>query len=172
MVRNDRPLLMDELFRVLGEHAVEYFVIGGAAVNLHGYTRATKDLDIVPRPYVENLTRLHGALMELRAELHDSGDFRPNELPELSVEMLSGGGNWCLSTNFGRLDVLQFQHGVLETDEDVEAMWESSVLVELPSGPVRFVGYEDLIRMKLGAGREVDDLDIRAMREAHGEDSP
>ncbi|QOI97345.1 MAG: hypothetical protein HRU69_07510 [Flammeovirgaceae bacterium] len=31
---------------LLNEHRVEYMIIGGAAVNIHGFSRATGDMDI------------------------------------------------------------------------------------------------------------------------------
>jgi hypothetical protein len=48
----------DELLLALSSADVEFVVIGGVAVGVQGYVRATKDLDIVPEPGVENLTRL------------------------------------------------------------------------------------------------------------------
>ncbi len=64
-----------ELLRVLREHDVDFLVIGGVAVAAHGYLRATKDVDIIPRPSRENLDRLAAALETLDAT-QDLGDFR------------------------------------------------------------------------------------------------
>jgi len=47
----------DELLLALTNAQVEFIVIGGVAVGVHGITRATKDLDIVPSPAQENLTK-------------------------------------------------------------------------------------------------------------------
>ena len=35
-----------EFLRLLNEHRVEYLLIGGYAVAVHGYPRATEDLDV------------------------------------------------------------------------------------------------------------------------------
>jgi len=40
----------DELLLALRHASVRFVVIGGVAVGVHGYVRATKDLDIVPDP--------------------------------------------------------------------------------------------------------------------------
>ncbi len=56
-----------DLLRGLRERGVEFVLIGGFAVGFHGYRRATKDVDIVPEPSRENLTRLWLALEELDA---------------------------------------------------------------------------------------------------------
>src|SRR5215211_2455346 len=53
------------IFRVLAEHGVEYIVVGGLAVQTHGFLRSTVDLDIVPRPDLANLSRLGEALISM-----------------------------------------------------------------------------------------------------------
>ena len=42
------PLQRDlkEFLRLLGDHHVEYLLIGGYAVSYHGYPRSTADMDI------------------------------------------------------------------------------------------------------------------------------
>jgi hypothetical protein len=46
------------LLRELSEAQVDHIVISGVAVGLHGFLRATEDLDIVPDPASDNLDRL------------------------------------------------------------------------------------------------------------------
>ena len=65
----ETPARFFDLLRVLSDHHVEFVLIGGFAVALHGHVRATKDVDIVPEQSPENLTRLWNALDELKAEL-------------------------------------------------------------------------------------------------------
>lgn len=40
-------MLYERIFRAFHDHGLDYAVIGGIAVNLHGYMRATGDLDII-----------------------------------------------------------------------------------------------------------------------------
>jgi predicted nucleotidyltransferase len=58
------PLLPDflDLLKFLNEEKVEYLVIGGMAVNYHGYHRSTGDLDIWVAVSPENQDRLAAAL--------------------------------------------------------------------------------------------------------------
>ncbi len=37
----------ERFFRELAKRKIKYLVVGGVAVNLHGFVRATVDLDIV-----------------------------------------------------------------------------------------------------------------------------
>jgi len=48
---------------LLNRHDVRYVLIGGAALNLHGVLRATKDVDVLIEPTVDNATR---ALLALK----------------------------------------------------------------------------------------------------------
>jgi hypothetical protein len=46
----------------LGDESVEYILIGGVAMNVHGRARATQDVDIFVRPSAENVARLQRAI--------------------------------------------------------------------------------------------------------------
>ena len=152
---------------------VEFLLVGGLAVAHHGYPRATKDIDVVPAPDSGNLARLRVALLELKAEMLAIGDFRPGELPvPLSVVALRGGANWDLRTAHGRLDVIQYLDGALETPEDYERLRSGAVPGRYPFGTVWVAGYDDLIDLKTLAGRDQDLIDIRALREANGDTAP
>jgi hypothetical protein len=149
-----------ELLRVLREHDVDFLVIGGVAVAAHGYVRGTKDVDVIPQPGRENLERLAEALTALDAS-PDLGDFRPEEMPlQLDLEGLEQGGNWFLWTRYGRLDLMQSVEGARSY-----AQLRDSAIVK---GGVAFVGLDDLIAMKHAAGRDLDQVDIRALEEARG----
>jgi len=61
----DAPLLPDdfkEFLRLLNAKGVDYLVVGGYAVGLHGYPRATVDLDVWIRSTAVNAERLIEAL--------------------------------------------------------------------------------------------------------------
>ena len=61
----DAPLLTDdfrEFLKSLNANHVEYLLVGGYAVGLHGYPRATIDLDVWVRPERGNARRVILAL--------------------------------------------------------------------------------------------------------------
>lgn len=61
----DAPLLtadFKEFLRLLNASRVEYLLVGGYAVGLHGYPRATVDLDVWVRSTTDNATRIIEAL--------------------------------------------------------------------------------------------------------------
>jgi len=161
------PLRPPELLGELLRHGVAFVVIGGFSLAAHGVIRATKDVDVVPEPTEKNLERLMAAMQALDAEPLAIGDFRPNELLELTVENLAAGGNWLLRTNLGRLDVMQYVHGMKSYDR----LRANAVVPEIPglSPAPAFAGYEDLIAMKQAAGREQDLRDITELEVARAD---
>jgi hypothetical protein len=61
----DAPLLTEdfkEFLKLLNANSVDYLVVGGFAVGLHGYPRATVDLDIWVRSTSPNAARISEAL--------------------------------------------------------------------------------------------------------------
>jgi Nucleotidyltransferase of unknown function (DUF6036) len=156
------------ILKVLREHRVEFVVIGGFAVILHGVVRATKDIDIVPEQSEANLERLWAALVDLQAKPAEIADFLPEEMPvSFTLDgLVEGGGNWVLETRLGRVDVMQWVTGV----ESYAALRAAAEADDVPEagGIVWFAGFDDLIEMKREAGRDQDLLDITALRMAHG----
>jgi hypothetical protein len=69
------------LFAALAERRIEYVLIGGWAVNAHGYRRFTGDVDICPAPDASNLTRLAGLVRDLGGRQLGLDDFGQEELP-------------------------------------------------------------------------------------------
>lgn len=62
----EAPLLPDdfkEFLRLLNANGVDYLVVGGYAVGLHGYPRATVDLDVWIRSEPDNARRVMDALL-------------------------------------------------------------------------------------------------------------
>lgn len=158
------------LLRVLSEHDVDFVVIGGFAVGMQGYVRATKDVDVVPASTPENLSRLWDAVSSIEARPADWDEFDPQELPPFSREgLIENGGNWILYTKLGRLDVMPY----VEDDdgelpyEDLRAAADSESYPEV-GHRVWFASVTHLIAMKQHAGRDEDLRDVTALRRAHG----
>ena len=153
------PLDAALILRTLIAHEVEFLLIGGLAVAAHGFTRGTKDVDVVPAPGRENRRRLYAALSELHAKPVELGELRPEELPvQFAPEGLDEGGNWALSTDAGRVDLMQWIPGI---DRGYDQLLPGAITDEVPGvGPVRFAGYDDLLTMKRAAGRPQDTVDL------------
>lgn len=154
------------LLKLLYEHRVAHIIIGGLAVSAHGHVRPSKDLDIVPDPAGENLERLVAALVAVNAADAVSSDFDRAELPmsALSVEDLSQGGNFCLATDLGDMDIFQSVSGIEAVD--LYAELDREALGGAVEGiPVRVCGLSHLRAMKRAAGRLQDLADLERLGE-------
>jgi hypothetical protein len=154
------------LLRALHERGIEHIVVGGFAVNAHGFIRVTKDLDIVPSPTHENLGKLAAMLRDLDARLLDTGDFERNEVPADPTDAsdLEMGGNFCLLTDIGRLDVMQWLSGI-EADDLYGTFTSDAIEGNVDGIPVRVCSLGHLRAMKRAAGRPQDLEDLRRLGE-------
>jgi hypothetical protein len=141
----------------LAERGVDFVVVGGVAVQAHGHVRATRDLDIIPRPDLVNLSRLGEALAGLGARVLRG----PASVDVTDPQLLRRIPFAPLMTVHGRLDVLNLEHtaGAARYD-DLRAR---SLAAELDGFTVRIAGLDDLLRMKRATGRDVDLDDIGAL---------
>lgn len=144
------------LLRRLADERVDFVVIGGVAVNLQGYARFTKDLDIVYATNAGNLERLGHVLVELGARLRGIGDDVPF-VPD--ARMLKRTAILTLDTPLGGIDLLVDPDGAARYDE----MRERALVVDLDGTQIRVVSLDDLLSMKRAAGRPQDIADIDAL---------
>jgi hypothetical protein len=154
------------LLRALHERGIEHIIVGGFAVNAHGFIRVTKDLDIVPSPAFENLERLAEMLRALDATILDTADFEPREVPAdpTCADDLTMGGNFCMHTDLGRLDVMQWLGGL--DFEDLYGELDRAAIESSVDGlPVRVCGLDHLRAMKRAAGRPRDLEDLKGLGE-------
>jgi hypothetical protein len=92
MTRRETPLDARRILVALAEWEVEYTVIGGLAVQAHGHTRTTQDVDLVPAPDEENRGRLAAALEALGARpAGGGGSFILPERGVASLDTDAGG---------------------------------------------------------------------------------
>ncbi len=149
------------LLAALSEAGVEYVLIGGWALPVHGVTRTTLDVDIVPAPHRKNLERLHRLLLELEAHVPGADPrFDP-----LDPAALSSGATVKCMTRLGELHVVQASKGIPPYPE----LRARSLELEVEGTCFRVCSYEDLVAMKLATGRPQDEIDVNDLRRARGE---
>lgn len=152
-----------ELLRALARHGVDYTVVGGVAVQVHGHRRTTRDLDVIPDPEAANIIRLATALKELEA--------RPVDLPGAgapSAEQLTAAAVVPpLRTRHGDLHVLNRVPGAAPYDD----LRRRALLVEVGGVTLAIAGLDDLIAMKRTTGRPLDLDDIAVLTARPGNDA-
>ena len=148
----------DEMLRVLKSlenEAVEYVLIGAAAMGVHGLVRATEDLDIFIRALPENIARLRCAL---RAAYGDDPS-----IDEISTEDLLGeypAVRYYPPTGDLYLDIMTHL-GSAASYETVEADTKTVAGVR-----IRVATPRALYRLKKDTIRPIDHQDAAMLRQA------
>jgi hypothetical protein len=138
----------------LNAEGVEYVVVGGFALNVHGLVRATEDLDVFIRPDADNVARLRKALRRV---------WNDAEIEQITAEDLCGD---YPAVRYGPpegtlyLDILT-RLGEATAYADLEA--EDKTIEGIR---VRVATPRTLYRMKRGTVRPLDHADAAALRAA------
>lgn len=148
-----------ELLQRLTEGNVRFVLVGGLAVNAWGYLRATRDVDVVPDPESENLTRLNAVLTELDGKVDVGG--RLLDSSAIST-FLRTGDRTLVVTDLGRVDVLQ---GLPQVPRFATLDAEASD-VDMDGLSVRVCSLDHLLSMKRASERPRDRDDLEALEAA------
>ena len=134
-----------EFLRLLNSHRVEYLLIGGYAVGLHGYPRATADLDVWVAIDPRNAAQITEAIREF-------GFATPDLAPQLFLE----------PDKVVRMGVPPLRIDILTTIAGVEfrECYSSRKTVVVDGTEIPFIGREDLIKNKRATGRAQDLADL------------
>lgn len=157
MAADEQPAQLDprRILEQLDRHDVDFVVVGGLAAQTHGNTRMTNDIDLIPAPDPANLERLAEALRALDARVLNPG----HENLEIEAAMLPRATIWQLATPHGDIDVLHEAPGAAPYPE----LRERALVIALGDLQIPIAGRDDLIRMKLTRGRDVDRSDVAAL---------
>jgi hypothetical protein len=137
-----------ELLELFNKHRVEYLIVGGYALALHGAPRVTGDIDLFVRPTNENAERILAAL----------GDFGFGSLNLSKDDFTKPGMIVQLGVPPVRIDLITSVSGV---------PWEKADAGKAPGFyadvPVFFIGRDDFLANKRATGRAKDAADIEAL---------
>jgi hypothetical protein len=147
-----------DILKALGQHRVDYVVVGGVAAILEGAPVSTFDLDILYRRDGDNNRRLLAALQDLKARYADSAG-RTIVPDALKVETLQ---LHRLITASGPLDILtEIAPGL--GFEDVSG---ETVVYDVSGLEVRVLSLRAIIRSKEHANRDKDRAALPLLRRA------
>jgi len=143
---------IEGLLKSLNAHSVRYVVIGATAFPVHGYARATLDLDLFIEPTAENAARAREALVAFG---YDMSDVAVDEMLVKKILIRQ----YMLET-----DLHPFVKGATFGE-----VWARRVEDRIGETTAAFAGLDDLIRMKEAAGRPKDMEDLRVLRKLRDE---
>lgn len=143
-----------DFLEALNQSRVDYILVGGYAVVLHGYSRTTGDLDIWVRQTEANYQRLNEA-------------FKHFGLPTTAISLRNF---LCTDTTdvftFGEpplaIDILTQVKGI-----DFQTSFETAETTSIGSIEIRFLGLSMLREAKRAAGRYKDKDDLENLPETN-----
>lgn len=143
------PERVKEFIRCAGNNHLEMLLVGGGAVNFHGYQRHSADIDFWVNSTPENMQNLLKTLKDLGFEISD--------LPD-AVYMGDQNMSIKISPVFELELITRFNPGKSFN----EAMKDSEV-VEREGVKYHVLSFEDLIKSKITSDRPKDKLDVEEL---------
>jgi len=138
---------IEELLKSLNAHNVEFVIIGATAFPIHGYARATLDIDIFIRPETKNAVRTLNALRDFG---YDTADITVEDL--LTQKVL-------IRQYLVETDIHPFVTGIT-----FDHVWKNRIPGTFGKEKVYYASLDDLIVMKESAGRPKDLEDIKVLK--------
>jgi hypothetical protein len=139
-----------EVFKALGQQKVDYVLIGGVAVILHGMERLTRDIDILVKMSPENIDKLRKALHTV----FEDDAIEEITLPELYKFPVIRYGT---PSEF-YIDIMA-RVGELATFEDLE--YET---IDYQGIKIKIAKPEALFRLKKDSIRDKDKIDANFLK--------
>ena len=137
------------------KHGVRMIMVGGGAVNFHGYQRHSADVDFWIETTKKNFNRLIKVFVEMGYEITDFPKDVKSQLQNISVKFSPIDLNLELITRFS-------------SGKSFDQAYKDSVLAEVEGTKFlkwKVLSYEDLIDSKIKASRPKDLLDIQQLQE-------
>lgn len=135
-----------EFVELLNNHQVEYLIVGGYAVGVHGHPRYTGDLDVWINTTMENAKKMIKVL----------NDFGFSSFGLTEADFIKSGNVIQMGYPPFRIDVLTTVDGV-----EFENCYQNKIIVQHDEITLNVIGINDLKINKQASGRlkDIDDLE-------------
>ena len=146
---------IDSFVALANKHGVRMLMVGGGAVNFHGYQRHSADVDFWIDTTEDNFKKLVAVFNEMGYEISDFPEKVKKEEQNISIKFSPLDLNLELITKFS-------------VNKTFDQAFEDSEIVEINDKKFlrwNVLSFEDLITSKIKAGRPKDLLDIQQLQE-------
>ena len=138
-----------EILSALLEEKAEFILVGAYALAVHGFPRATGDIDIFVCPSKENAHRVYKALKKFGAPMN-----------QVTVDDFATPGIvFQIGVAPRRVDILTHIDGI-----SFQSANEDKLTVEIEDLKIPVISKGKLIQNKESTGREKDKLDAKTLR--------
>ena len=151
-----RDMKLVELVQALKREKINYMIVGGYAVNFHGYSRNTVDIDLVIKFTLSNLKKIEkllnnmGLVSKLPIDAISVFKFRDEYIKNRNL----------IAWNFYDETDPTSQVDILITHDVADFKSEKFKVADLE---IKVIAKDDLIKMKKKSARDKDLLDIKEL---------
>jgi predicted nucleotidyltransferase len=146
---------IDQFIELTQKHSVKMILVGGGAVNFHGYQRHSADVDFWIDVNSENLKKLVLVFNEMGYEIVDIPEKVKNQEQKISIKISPTDLNLELITKF-------------DVNKPFKQAYEEAKEVIISGNKLlkwKVISLEDLITSKIKANKPKDLLDIQQLKE-------
>jgi hypothetical protein len=133
-----------DMSQVLLDNNVKFLLVGAYAMGVHGYPRATGDIDIWVEPTAENSARVYRSMAAFGAPLHEIDE----------ATFATSGIVFQIGVAPRRIDIITAISGV-----GFDKAYQQRQILEMQGFSIPILSRGDLIQNKRATGRDKDRLD-------------
>lgn len=142
----------EKLLVLLADGAVQFVLVGGVAVTLHGYVRLTEDVDIL-------LERTPGNIERLLTTLSGYGEGFARELTLDDFDDEEGAIRIVEESEMSQIDLFVRMRGLYYHD-----LCQDAEILTIKGRRIAYASKAALIRLKESSVREKDRIDVAALK--------
>lgn len=140
-----------EVLKEFNDHHVDFLLIGGYAVNYHGFGRPTGDLDLWLRPDNDNKEKCLDAFKALNFTRESIENINKLDFTKAQVFYI---GEVPLRIDFlTKVNMVNF-----------EDAWSEKKMLSIDETDIPVIDYENLVLTKISTGRTKDKLDLEELQ--------
>ncbi len=136
-----------EFLELLDKHEVEYLLVGGYAVILHGYSRSTGDMDLWVNQTTENYNKLKLVYTNFGAPIFSIEDFESDKFDV-----------WSIGVEPRKIEILTKVSGLEFTESK-----KKCENINFDKFKIPYIDFEDLMKNKRTTGRLKDLADVEQL---------
>ena len=155
-------ILYGEILKEFQVRKVKYVIVGGIAVNLHGWLRSTADMDILVEMSNENLKKVVGILRKKGYRVKQPVD--PMGLADKRIRYDWIHNKHMKAFNFYKDVELKEVDIIIESPVSYEEAKRSAMRLKIGKQIVPVISIDNIIKMKRDTGRGIDKLDIEELK--------
>lgn len=141
-----------EYIELFNKYDVEYMLVGGMAVNLYGYRRATGDMDLFVNPTLNNhikIKKVHTEFGMFMGDMESPDDFINNRQFDV----------FTFGVSPVQIDIMTHCKGI-----EFETAYAQSRWVVTDGVKIRLIHGKDLLKAKEASNRKRDQADIEELK--------